>query len=102
MYRLLVTELAEQDLDGIVNYMVVELANPIAARAFLEKIEGCYALLKTRPKIYVVCDDTCLRNKGYRKALIGNYLLIFRIEEQTKRIHILRFFYGAQDYLNQL
>jgi plasmid stabilization system protein ParE len=102
MYRLLVTELAEQDLDGIVNYMVVELANPIAARAFLEKIEDCYALLKTRPKIYGVCDDTYLRNKGYRKALIGNYLLIFRIEEQTKRIHILRFFYGAQDYLNQL
>jgi toxin ParE1/3/4 len=102
MYSLHVTALAEQDLDGIVNYMTGELANPVAARAFLEKIEDCYALLKTRPKIYVVCDDPYLRNKGYRKALVGNYLLIFRIEEQAKRIHILRFFYGAQDYLSQL
>jgi plasmid stabilization system protein ParE len=102
MYRLYLTELAEQDLDGILNYMTGELANPIAARAFLEKIEDCYALLMTRPKIYVVCEDSYLRNKGYRKALIGNYLLIFRIEEQAKRIHILRFFYGAQDYLSQL
>jgi hypothetical protein len=34
--------------------------------------------------------------------LTGNYLLIFRIEEQTKKIYILRFFYGAQDYLSQL
>jgi len=102
MYSLHVTELAEQDLDGILNYMTGELANPVAARAFLDKVEGCYALLRTRPKIYVVCDDAYLRGKGYRKALIGNYLLIFWIEEQTKRIHILRFFYGAQDYLNQL
>jgi len=102
MYSLNVTELAEQDLDGIVNYMTGELANPIAARAFLEKIEDCYALLKTRPKIYVACDDPYLRNKGYRKALIGNYLLIFRIEEQTNLIHILRFFYGAQDYSSRL
>jgi plasmid stabilization system protein ParE len=102
MYRQHVTELAEQDLDGIVKYMTGELANPIAACAFLDKLEDCYALLKTRPKIYVACDDSYLRGKGYRKALIGNYLLIFRIEEQTKRIHILRFFYGAQDYLSQL
>jgi toxin ParE1/3/4 len=85
MYRLHITELAEQDLDGIVNYMAVELANPIAARAFLEKIEDCYAHLKTKPGIYAECEDTYLRSKGYRKALIGNYLLIFRIEERTKR-----------------
>jgi len=102
MYSLQVTELAEQDLDGIVNYMTGELANPIAARAFLDKIEDCYKLLRTRPKIYVVCDDSYLRGRGYRKTLIGNYLLIFRIDEQTKRIHILRFFYGAQDYLSKL
>jgi toxin ParE1/3/4 len=82
--------------------MAGELANPIAARAFLDKTEDCYALLRTRPKIYVACDDSYLRGKGYRKALIGNYLLIFRIEEQTKKIFILRFFYGAQDYLSQL
>lgn len=102
MYSLHITELAEQDLDGIVNYMVGELANPIAASAFLDRIEDCYALLRTKPRIYAECEDSYLRCKGYRKTLIGNYLLIFRIEERTKRVHILRFFYGAQDYTRQL
>ena len=102
MYILHLTELAEQDLEGIVNYMAGELANLIAARAFLDKLEDCYALLKTKPKIYSECDDSYLRGKGYRKALIGNYLLIFRIEERTKRVYIIRFFYGGQDYMRQL
>jgi plasmid stabilization system protein ParE len=102
MYSQHITELAEQDLDGIVNYMAVELANPIAASAFLDKIEDCYTHIKTKPRIYAECEDSYLRSKGYRKALIGNYLLIFRIEERAKRVHILRFFYGAQDYARQL
>lgn len=102
MYSLHLTELAEQDLEGIVNYMTGELANLIAARAFLDKVEDCYALLRTKPKIYAECEDSYLSGKGYRKTLIGNYLLIFRIEERTKRVHILRFFYGGQDYMRQL
>ena len=102
MYSLHITELAEQDLDGIVNYMAVVLANPIAASAFLDKTEDCYAHLKTKPRIYAECEDSYLRCKGYRKTLIGNYLLIFRIEERSKRVYILRFFYGGQDYTRQL
>jgi len=31
MYELLITEFAEQDLDGIVEYIAVKLANPPAA-----------------------------------------------------------------------
>jgi toxin ParE1/3/4 len=102
MYSLRLTELAEQDLEGIVNYMAGELANPIAASSFLGKVEHCYAHLRTKPKIYAVCEDSYLRGKGYRKARIGNNLLIFRIEDRIKRVHILRVFCGAQDYMTQL
>jgi toxin ParE1/3/4 len=35
MYKLIVSELAHQDLDGIVYYVATELSNPIAARNFL-------------------------------------------------------------------
>jgi len=35
MYKLIVTELAHQDLDNIVSYIAVQLANPAAASNFL-------------------------------------------------------------------
>jgi len=42
MYRLVVSELAHRDLDNIVSYIAIQLANPIAAANFLDEVEKCY------------------------------------------------------------
>lgn len=102
MYDLLITEIAEQDLDGIVGYISSKLANPSAASAFLDKVEACYGFLKRTPRIFKECADPYLKHNGYRKTLLGNYLLIFRVDEKSHTVWILRFFYGAQDYIKQL
>ena len=36
MYRLVISEFAHRDLDNIVSYIAVQLANPIAATNFLD------------------------------------------------------------------
>ncbi|BBB92570.1 hypothetical protein MAMMFC1_03265 [Methylomusa anaerophila] len=41
MYRLIVSELAHQDLDNIVSYIAIKLANPMAARDFLNEVDSC-------------------------------------------------------------
>ncbi|MEI6167086.1 MAG: type II toxin-antitoxin system RelE/ParE family toxin [bacterium] len=102
MYKLLITRSAEQDLDGIVDYIAVKLMNPSAASALLDIIGECYGSLKSTPRMFSECGDTYLKNKRYRKALIDNYLLIFRIDENSNTVYVLRFFYGAQDYIKQL
>ena len=102
MYDILITKIAEQDLDGIVVYLAGKLANPSAASALLDKIEGCFSLLKSTPRMFNECVDTHLKNRRYRKALIDNYLLIFRIDENSRIVYVLRFFYGAQNYIKQL
>ena len=48
------------------------------------------------------CTDKYLTRKGYRKALINNYLAIFRIDSKARRVYVLRFFYAGQDYIKQL
>jgi plasmid stabilization system protein ParE len=102
MYELIITELAEQDLDGIVEYIAVKLANPEAAGAFLDKVAACYGSLRRTPRMFNECMDKYLKRKGYRKALINNYLLIFRIDGKPHRVYVLRFFYAGQDYIKQL
>ncbi|MDD4025368.1 MAG: type II toxin-antitoxin system RelE/ParE family toxin [Kiritimatiellae bacterium] len=102
MYEILVTDFAEQDLDGIVEYIAVKLANPPAAGTFLDNVEACYGSLRRTPRMFSECEDKYLKRKGYRKALIHNYLLIFRIDGKARRVYVLRFFYAGQDYVKQL
>ena len=99
MYKLIITELAHQDLDKIVSYIAVELVNPIAAGNFLDEVDKCYGFLKFNPWMYEKCQNKRLEKEGYRRAPIKNYLVVYKIEEESKTVIILRFFYGAQDYV---
>ncbi|NLV16663.1 MAG: type II toxin-antitoxin system RelE/ParE family toxin [Syntrophomonadaceae bacterium] len=99
MYRLVVSELAHMDLDTIVSYIAVQLANPMAASDFLDDVEKCYSYLKNNPLIYERCHDMRLEKEGYRRATIKNYVLVYKVDEAAKLVIIHRFFYGAQDYV---
>ena len=98
MYKLVITELAHQDLDRIVSYIVVQLSNSKAAGDFLDEVTACYGFLKSTPMMYERCQDRRLGQEGYRKAVIKNYVLVYKINEESKIVSIMRFFYGAQDY----
>lgn len=102
VYDLRTTEAAVQDLDSIIGYIAVKLSNPSAAGSFLDRVEECYRILQKTPLAYAVCSDARLQTKQYRKAVINNYVLIYRVDENTHNVYVLRFFYGGQDYASQL
>lgn len=98
MYDVIMTELANDDLDSIVAYIAEKLMNKSAASSFMDEVEKCISGLKQNPLIYSKCRDELLEKRGYRKALIKNYVLIFSVNETEKRVCILRLFYSGQDY----
>ncbi|MBQ7671196.1 MAG: type II toxin-antitoxin system RelE/ParE family toxin [Clostridia bacterium] len=98
MYRILITELAGRDLDAIVEYIAVQLSNPIAAGDLLDEVDKCYSNLRSNPFIYAKSADARLEKAGYRKALIKNYILFFKVFEDEKRVIVYRIIYGARDY----
>ncbi len=102
MYKLVVTKLAEDDLEEIVEYISVDLANPSAATEFLNDVVKCYDYLKSNPYIYAISDDRRLAKEGYRKALVKNYILVFKTDEETKTTTVYRFFYAARNYYKYL
>jgi len=98
MYKLSMTEAAEMDLDGIITYMIQKLSAPKAATDFLNELDKSYEYLKSNPFMYEYCRDKYFEEKGYRKVVIKNYLLIYRIDDSIKTVFISRFFHGAQNY----
>lgn len=99
MYRLVVSEFANRDLDNIVSYIAVQLVNPTAATNFLDEVEKLYGHLKSNPLMYGRCQDSFLEKEGYRKATIKNYVLVYKVDEATKTVVIHRFFFSAQNYV---
>jgi len=101
-YRLIITEKAENDLDGIIGYIIEELCNETAAVHLLSEIERHYDILETNPHIYPVCQQLLLSVRGYRKVVIKNYILIIRIDEDNRIVYAERFFSQLEDYADKL
>jgi len=102
VYKLDIAKLASEDLDHIFAYIADNLSNIKAAANFLDEVEACYAKLMNNPYIYAKCLDKRLEALGYRKAVIKNYIVVYAIDEAIKTVRIIRFFYGAQNYLNKV
>ena len=99
-YNVVVTRIAEIELDDIVIYISEHLENRQAATDFLREVEVCYVRLTDNPFMYKECEDINLKKEGYRKAVINNYVMIYRVDEINKKVYIMNFFYGRRDYLN--
>lgn len=87
-YDLVISDNADRDVDGIVSYIAVELANPPAASAFLDRLSACYDRLEENPALYALTAHPIFRALGVRKAPIGGYGVFFRVDGD--RVYIIR------------
>lgn len=94
-YRL--TKRAESDLDGIVSYIAVELANPQAASDFVDKLKDNIDEARAFPESGSPVDNEFLQVENLRKKLIGNYIMYYLPDMREKIIYILRIVYGKQN-----
>ena len=102
MYEVVVSPEAEADLDRIVRHIAIDLGNPLAATAFVDKVEKRLADLETMPGKFSFCKDDFLRAMGYHRAHAGNYLLIYRIDESARCVFIVHVYHTLQDYESDL
>ena len=76
------------------------MSAPKAANDLLDDILKCYDSISLNPLMYVLCDNYRLKSKEYRKAVIKNYIMFYRVDEVKQTIYIMRFIYGRRDYIN--
>lgn len=97
-YKLIVSKDAHRDVDEIAGYIAHELKSPQAASGFLDDVEKSYRSLAENPRLFALCGDARLQRKGYRKVVIKNYLVLYRIDEDQKAVLVVRVIYGPRNY----
>ena len=98
VYKLIVTEHADELLDNILHYLIYQLKNEQAAVHLLDEMEHIYDRLEENPLQFPLSRDTYLANKGYHVAIIGqmNYTIVFRVSANV--VTIVGIFHQLEKY----
>ena len=91
------TEKAVQDLDEILRYISVELANHIAAQKFGRKIFEKIDIIRTFPKLGAPVDNDFLSDKTLRKLPVDNYFIFYKLHYDERIVSIVRIIYGKRN-----
>lgn len=102
VYKLHVTEHADELLDELVYHLIFRLKNQQAAKHLLDGLGKIYDRLECNPQQFPMCRDACLASKGYHEAVVPqmNYIVIFDIQIDT--VNIVGIFHQWENYQKKL
>lgn len=93
-YTIHFTKVAMNDLDEIYQYITEELFAENTATDLLEGIENNVRKLKEFPNSGSRFVDEYLQFKGYRRIIVGSYIIFYVVDEQLKQVIIMQNLYG--------
>ena len=102
MYDVLISPAAKANLDEIIRYIVLELENPVAAQALSDKVDERISDLEEMPSKFPFCKDPILRAHGYHAVTANDYVLVYRILEESNAVWIVHIYHTLQNYEDQL
>lgn len=89
---------AYRDLNGIYTYIAETLIEPGIAAKMAESLEEAIFSLETMPRRGVLRKTGAYANRGYRQLFVGNFTVIYRIEESRKRVLIITIRYSKSHF----
>lgn len=88
-YEVLLTNKAIQDIDNVYNYIANHLSSSSNALNTVGKIEDAILHLENLPTRGALRKIGSFADKNYRQIFVGNYIIVYKVEEETKRVIIL-------------
>jgi plasmid stabilization system protein ParE len=96
-FRVDFSEEAELEIDAIYDYIANKLDNPGAAERLHGKIIQTSYKIADNPYIFRLCFEERLREKGYRRAIVDNFIMLFTVDEDDSLIIVRNVVYGRRD-----
>lgn len=97
-YQVMLLARARRDLDDIYSYIAHTFLEPGTAEGMLNTLETGIFSLEEMPYRCAERKHGIYANKGYRQLFIKNYTVIYRIDEEAKRVIIVTVRYSRSDF----
>lgn len=98
-YKIEFSDESKNDLFNITNYIKNKLNEPNIAKKLSHRIKKQIFTLAEFPKIYSVIGDSFLRKIELRKIVVDNYIILYQIIDESKKVRIIRIMYGRRNWI---
>ena len=97
-YNVSLTSRALRNLDDIYVYIAQTLLVPETALGMVDKIEKEILSLEEMPYRFPERKTGAYANKGYRQLFVGNYTVIYRIDEKRRQVIVITIRYSPSQF----
>jgi plasmid stabilization system protein ParE len=96
-YRIKLSDLAEEDLENVGDYIAYFLLNPSAAENTVKGIRTQVNKLKRFPDRHELDEDSILAEMNVRKIYYKEYKIFYVVDYDTETVNILRILHMRVD-----
>ena len=93
---------AQNDLQGIYEYIAFDLLSPISAKTTANKIIQEVRSLEILPERNPLCKDEPWKSQGVRVLSVKKYSVFYTVRPDTDTVTVARIIYGGRDIPQQL
>ena len=101
-YEVILTENAKIELREIYDYISKSLMAEMAAKSLYNKIKESILRLEDFPESCSIIEHYKDKKYQYRKLIINNYIVVYRIDKENKKVYIVRIIFGKRNYINEI
>ena len=96
-YNVKLNPRAFRDLDDIFAYIALEKLSLENAKGQTDRIKKKLKTLESFPQAHQERMEGRYAGKNYRQLIIDNYIAIYRIDEETKTVHVVTIQYQGRN-----
>ena len=96
-YDVIVHERGNRDLEDIFKYIACEKLSPENALGQIKRIKDAVIGLQVFPESHQERLSGRYAGMGYRQVLIDNYIVVFRIDDGEKTVHVITIQYKGRN-----
>ena len=97
IYQVILSDAANRDLRNIFEYIFYELKAPQSASGMLDKLEKSVLSLEEMPNRHKVIEREPWLSRKVRLMPVGNYVVIYFVDDNKYEVNIMRIIYGGRD-----
>lgn len=97
-YNIKLTDEFLDELEEICDYISINLKACNSAIKLRVKVRDKIILLKKSPQRFAEIGKTDKLKREYRRMVIDNYIILYTVDENEKKVFISHIYYGKQDY----
>lgn len=99
IYEIEFTEDCREEISEIYSYISEKLVAENSAKKLMRRMRDAVMDLSESPNLHMKIEKKDKLKREYRRIVIDNFVVLYTVDESSKKVYIAHMYYGRRDYL---